>query len=355
MNKQLIFTILMLTTLPATSFSEPVLSLNMYGVGHLSLDNIDDGIDSSVHTTSNSSRLGISGNYQMANDFKVIFQYESGVDLTGQGTNDGNGGAESNGQFFTKTRPSFVGLSGNFGKVLIGHMPALDQWANDYNLFADQVGDLGNLWEGSGIPGRMDNVVQYTTPNVQGFDLALTYKPEEGHEGSDNVILKANYTRSDLKFGFAYGSIGKPGVDEDHTVTAFTVGYDLGRFSIGGGYQIEFDIDSNNDGLADTDRDSFTLGGSMKLSDKIKIKAQFAISDGDFNQSAATQIAVGYDYQLNESTVIYVAYALMDNDDMVNFSVNGKGHGDKVTPLLGNDTSAISLGIVATFDVNFSH
>ncbi|WP_019026933.1 porin [Colwellia piezophila] len=349
MNKQKILVILLLTFLPTMSYAEESFALNMYGVGHLSLDNVDDGIDSSMYVASNSSRFGISGNYQLMNELKVIFQYESGIDLTGQGGNDGNGGADYEGQFFTKTRPSFVGLSGSFGTTLIGHMPALDQWANDYNLFADQVGDLGNLWEGSGIPGRMDNVVYYATPDMKGFDFAVTYTPEEGQKGSANVILKANYARGDLKLGFAYGSIGQPDANKDQTVAAFTLGYNFERYSIGGGYQMEFDIA----GLAGNDRGSFSLGGSMKLSDKGTLKAQFAVSDGEFSQSEATQIAVGYDYALNDNATIYLAYARMENDDMVNFSVNGKGHGDKVIPMLGNDPSAISLGIVAKFDVNF--
>lgn len=67
--------------------------INIYGQGHLSADNLDD----SLYVTSNSSRLGFNGNYVVDGDLKVIFQYESGVDLTGQGGNDGNGGAESSG------------------------------------------------------------------------------------------------------------------------------------------------------------------------------------------------------------------------------------------------------------------
>ena len=40
------------------------LDLNIYGVGHLSVDSVDDGQNSSVYVASNSSRLGLSGGYR---------------------------------------------------------------------------------------------------------------------------------------------------------------------------------------------------------------------------------------------------------------------------------------------------
>ncbi|MGK0442766.1 MAG: putative porin [Pseudohongiellaceae bacterium] len=324
------------------------IDLNVYGVGHVSMDSIDDDQDSTIYLASNSSRLGVKGQHQLDDDLIVIFQYESGVDLTGQGENDGNGGADSRGELFTKTRPSFVGLSGRFGKVLIGHMPALDQWANDYNLFADQVGDLGNLWEGSGVPGRIDDTIHYATPNINGFNAAITYMPEEGVNESDSLIFKADYANPRLKTGLAYASIGQGASTDEHTAVAITVGYYFDHFSVGGGYQTESDVA----GITGRDRDSFTLGGSIKLSDKTTFKVQYAMTDGNGVDSDAKLFAIGLDYALYENTLIYAAYSQVSNDDNVNFSVNGKGHGDKVVPLLGGDPSALSLGIVFKFDVN---
>tara|TARA_R110001583_G_scaffold51716_2_gene161239 strand:+ start:1968 stop:3026 length:1059 start_codon:yes stop_codon:yes gene_type:complete len=323
----------------------------IYGQGHLSADSVNDGELTSQYVTSSSSRLGFNGNYQLTDTFSVIFQYETGVDLTAQGGNDGNGGAESSGQIFTKGRTSFVGLNGEFGKILIGHMPALDQWVNDYNLFADQVGDLGNLWEGSGIPGRLDNVIYYESPNIKGASIALTYVPEEGQENTDNIIFKGNYHISRLKLGVAFGSIGQGDASmRDHTVLALTLSYDFGRFTVGGGFQSESDIR----GVSGDERSSYSIGTSAKLSKKSTIKAHLASSRGEGEKSDASQFAIGYDYAIGADTTLYVAYARTSNDSNVNFSANGKGHGDKVEPAFGNDPSAISLGIVAKFDLNFS-
>ena len=84
----------------ATDFS-------IYGLGHVSLDYVDAGITSSVYTASISSRLGFKGRHALESNLTVIFQFETGVDLTAQGGNDGNGGAQSSGQIFTKGRPVF--------------------------------------------------------------------------------------------------------------------------------------------------------------------------------------------------------------------------------------------------------
>jgi len=326
------------------------IELSFYGVAHLSVDNVNDGDDASVHTASNSSRLGFVGQHVISPSLTLLFQFETGMDPTAQGENDGNGGADSSGQIFTKGRPSYVGLLGVYGKILLGHMPALDQWANDYNLFADQVGDLGNLWEGSGVPGRLDNVIYYLSPKYGGFDVAVSYVAEEGVDDEDHFIVKSSYEDQGLKLGLALASIGQ-GLEssKEHNVVAVTVGYNFGSYSVGGGFQRE----TNIRGESGNDRSSFTLGGSRRVGKAGVVKLQVGTSEGEKDSSDAVQFAVGYDYDLDASTRLYVAYSSMNNDSNVDFSANGKGHGDKIVPALGDDPSALSLGVVYTFNSKF--
>ena len=160
----------------ALSLPAWALDLSVYGVGHLSYDGIDTGTDSSSYLHSNSSRLGFKADHDLGRGLSAFVQYESGVDLTGNGTGDGNGGCGTgtscNGQIFTRARDSFVGVKGNFGTVKFGRLGVLNQWVYDYNLFGDQVGDLGNIWGGDGtVPGRSNNAAQYSTPDFGGFSL----------------------------------------------------------------------------------------------------------------------------------------------------------------------------------------
>ena len=322
--------------------------MNIYGVGHMSMDSNDDGSDSQLYIASNASRLGFKGNHAINNSIKVIFQYESGVDLTGRGSNDGNGPANNANSLFTNARDSYVGVSGSFGSVVTGRLPALNQWLYNFNLFADQIGDLGNIWGGTGLADRINGAIAYALPDMgNGIDGRLTFIPENGTANNDSLIAVLNYNNSaGLKLGGAYFSYGQGTGNPEHTAAAITASYDMGAFSVGGGYQTESDMG----GTAGNDRNSYTLGGSFKIGSASTIKAQYVASNADAANSDATQIAVGYDYAVDKSTTAYLAYSSTSNDSSVNFTANNYGHGQGLTIANGADPSSISVGIVYKFD-----
>jgi len=320
-------------------------TVNLWGQAHLSGDFVDNGSTDSQYVASNSSRLGISGEQDIEHGMKVLFNYETGVDFTGQGNNDGNGGANSTGQLFTATRESWIGLSTGFGSFKAGKVGGVNEWMYDYNLFADQVGDLGNIWGASGLAGRFSNAVQYSSPVVSGFDVRLGFSPNEGVSDTSITVLKANYAMADMKFGLGYMNQGMGAGADEHVAMALTASYNMKKFSVGGGYQTETDAA----GVAGNDRSSFTLGGSFNLG-MGSIKGQFTQSTGDVDKSDATQIAIGYDHSLGKNTTIYVAYAMTDNDDNAAFNANNWGHGDSVASAAGDDPSAFSVGLVYKFD-----
>ena len=345
----LAFVIAMVTTIasnPASAFE-----LDIYGVGHVSADLNDDGDDSQGYIASNSSRLGIRAKQALDNGLHVGIQYESGVDLTGRGTNDGNGPGTSN-NLFSTSRDSFVSLGGGFGTVTAGRLGVLNQWVYDYNLFADQIGDLGNIWGGTGIPGRDNGMIAYTTPTLgMGLQGFAGYIPESGTDNADILVLKLNLNHnSGLKAGLGYSNLGDgnfgPGAD-DQTAFVVTASYSAGPFSVGGGYQSDSDIG----GASGNDRDSYTVGGSYNFG-SATVKAQYTTTDADANNADAEMIAVGVDYALNKATTVYAAYASTDNDSNSAFTANNYGHGQAVSPLAGDDPSSFSVGIVYKFDAN---
>lgn len=328
------------------------LDLSIYGVGHLSADNIDTGANTSGYIHSNSSRLGFKGSHDLGNGLSVLFQYESGVDLTGKGTGDGNGGANSSGQIFTRARDSFVGVKGGFGTALIGRVGGLNQWVYDYNLFGDQVGDLGNLWGGDGLPGRLDHAAQYRTPNFGGFTLGVTYAPNQGTSKSSNAVVKADYVNGGLKLGAGYGKFGNGVGLSDQKAAALTASYDMGAFNVGGGWQRETDIG----GISGADRNKYTLGAAVKVGGSGTAKVQY-VRAGDLSNTSntgATQWAAGYDHAWDKNTTLYVAYAKTNNNAGAEYSAYDWGHGDQGVPsiIAGNDPSVISVGVVYKFDAD---
>jgi predicted porin len=328
------------------------LDLSIYGVGHLSADSINNGSNSSSYLHSNSSRLGFRGGHDLGKGLSVLFQYESGVDLTGNGTGDGNGGANSNGQIFTRARDSFVGVRGGYGTVLLGRLPALNQWVYDYNLFADQVGDLGNIWGGDGLPGRADHAAYYRTPDFGGFSLGLSYVPTQGGTNTSAYIAKGDFAKGGLKLGVAYANFNDGGGvgAVDNKATAVTASYDFGAFNVGGGWQRETGIGN----VSGADRNKYTLGAAAKVGGSGTVKAQYARA-GDLNgnaDSGANQWAVGYDYAWDKNTTLYAAYARTNNDAGAAYSAYDWGHGDHGVPAItAGNPHAFSLGIVYKFDV----
>lgn len=327
--------------------------LNLYGVGHLSFDAIDTGASSSSYVHSNSTRLGIKGDQDLDYGLSIYVQYESGADLTAHGTGDGNGGATSAGQVFTRARDSFLGVKSSYGSLQFGRVGGMNQWLYDYDLFADQVGDLGNVWGGDGLPGRVDDAVEYISPTLNGLQVALTYVPDEGGHNQHDEIVKADYVLGGLKVGAGYakfggGNVGVPSLE----AAAATASYEAGIFSVGGEYQHE----KNVGGSSGANRGQLTIGGSVKLGTSMIVKAQYTWSGAlsGVSQSGARQIAAGLDYNLGSSTIVYVAYAHMSNSARNAYSSFDYGHGDQGTPaiLAGNSPAAYSLGLIYKFDVS---
>ena len=325
-------------------------NLDIWGVAHASVDSTDNGLVSDTYVASNSSRLGFSGDQDLGNGLKVFFRYESGVDLTGQGGNDGNGtavptGAGSvSGGLFTNTRDAWVGISGGFGTVRLGRVGGLNQWVYDYNLFGDQVGDLGNIWGGNGLAGRLSSAVQYSRGFGDNADLTVTFAPDDGTSDTATSVVKVNFKAANVKIGVALMSQGTGTGTPEQDATAVTASYSFGNVTVGGGFQSESDIG----GTAGNDADSVTVGATWKMG-KGTFKVQFTSLDSDTVNGDAEQLAVGYDYSVGKNTTVYVAYATTDNDPAASFSATNYGHGDNVVVAAGQDPSSVSIGVVYKF------
>ncbi|WP_287961771.1 porin [Alcanivorax sp.] len=339
--------LLMAASTPALAFK-----VDIGGQAHLSLDSVNNtgtSTSDSTYLASNSSRFYIDGDVDLSEGVKGLFHYEAGVDLTGRGTNDGNGPGVGNG-LFTTARDSYIGISGGFGTLLAGRLPVENQWLYDYNLFADQVGDLGNMWgAGSNAPGRAD-AVHYIFPHfVPGLTLSASYKPEDGTKNGDGIIARGVYKGGPIKIALSYANLSK-GLTanglKDNAIFSATAVYDFGMGDVGVGYQSS----DHHTGAANNDgTDSITAGASIKLGPG-KLKAQYTNLnvDGGSNNDAS-MMAIGYDYAWSKNGTAYIAWSQTTNDPAAAYTTNNWGHGQAVTPVAGKDPNAISIGIVYKF------
>src|SRR5574338_760341 len=120
-----------------------------------------NGIDSGI---ANGSRLGFKGTEDLGNGMKAGFVLEQGI-LADTG---------SSAQGRTFGRQSFAYLGGNFGTVGLGR-----QYAPQFVLLdsldpfgTGHVGASNNIYA---IEVRLDNLVSYTSPSWNGFNVVAGY------------------------------------------------------------------------------------------------------------------------------------------------------------------------------------
>ena len=109
-----------------------------------------------------SSRIGVRGTNDLGNGLEGFYRYEWEVDPVNT----------DRGQSQDRTRLGFVGLRGAFGQVQVGTF-----WTQDYNWTHGST-DVANKHSGNlnytdDRPGRQSKAIEYTTPDLNGFQGAL--------------------------------------------------------------------------------------------------------------------------------------------------------------------------------------
>ncbi|MDR2111591.1 MAG: porin [Candidatus Accumulibacter sp.] len=139
------------------------------------------GIENGPSTGGGSSRIGIRGEEALGNGLKAIFEAEWGSNL-------------DVGQAAVNARWAYVGLSGNFGRVIAGRLKTpTDLYAgstsfNGINGLLPVNQFRSKLSNGEGIlsGARWDNSIGYTSPNFSGVEFTGLYSFGEKVSRSEN-------------------------------------------------------------------------------------------------------------------------------------------------------------------------
>lgn len=335
MNRTRVSLAIMAAFLPMTSIAE----VNIYGKVHLSADSLDDGNTSSTYLSSNSSRFGARGSTDFGDGFSGIFQLEGGVTMSDDGTANSRWGT---------TRDSYLGLKGGFGTFLAGRLPAANQYVYDANLFADQIGDAGNL-TGNPWPGRANNALHYVTPSFAGVSLALTHVMEQGVKNADANGVRVTYKLDKLALGATWLGFGEAmfGGTKSASVAAVSAGYDFGVVDLKA-MAVQNKAEGGVDGA---DRGIYTVGASFKVGPGA-LKAQYSSANEGLSgaDDKATMVVAGYDYPLFKNTTVYAAYAKVSNSAGGSFHPFNWGHGaNPGVAAAGEDPAGFSIGMVYDF------
>lgn len=339
-------------------------NVKISGQLHLSLDSIS-GTGSSTtdnkratNVSSNASNIVFSGDEDLGNGLKALWQVQTYMTMGGTGNTDAtNTDGLSNGQ-------SYLGMGGGFGAVLLGKLEApFKVVGRKVDLFGNQVGDTRNLISMSNATGgsnlwdlRPQNTIAYASPDMSGFKAVVAYStnPLTAVAATDTsttaTVVSGTYENGPLFAAAAYQQV-KPnaGTAGETSAKAWRLAgsYSFGDAKLVALYQSAKDQLMNG---ADDDRKVWGVGGSYKMdANTIKLQYYKAGKFGNTDNSGANMWALGLDHSMSKRTTAYVAYATTRNDSAAAFSAMGGGHADNPGTITGKNPNAVSFGMIHSF------
>lgn len=357
MNKNLIsLAVAGVLAVPASANAYEILGkkLEVYGKVHMSVDasNNDRAAPNNqkdFSVSSNSSRLGFKGQYDMQNGMAALYQIEQEVNL------------DSGGDTFA-TRNSFIGLKGSFGTVLAGiHDTPFKDVAGKWDMFGDTIGDRrAILGAGATLGNKMNqrgkNALMYKN-KFGDLELRAMYSSDAAdsapgaldNNNNDMGSIAVFYHNGPLFLAAGYekwsnldGSLGKA------KGWRAAGGYKFGQAKLGVVYE---SIKTDDPAAVSLDRKAWGINGSFNVTKATAIKAQY-MRAGDYkgvSNSGASVATLGVFNKIDKYNAVYAAYTRTSNDANAKYQGVDGGHHDEVKTDLGGSPSAFSVGYVFKF------
>lgn len=322
--------------------------LEIYGKAHVSADFVDNDTDSELAIASNSSRLGFKGVTEINPDLNAVYQIESKIII------------DEGGDSFAG-RNTYVGLTGDFGQVLVGNQDTpLKNVRNAFDLFGDTVGDARNIADEANR--RAKNSIQYVSPSMGGLVASAMYATSfEDWETEDGDIEDNDYSLASVALGYSIGDLAfsagyeKADGDDEDTVDADVVAYESDAFRLAASYAFgPVSVGAMFDRYeeADAERDAWGLNTAYKFgANTLKLQYMTADDWSDTDDTGASQVSLGLDHKLSKQLTVYGVYNMLKNDDnTAAYRIKG-GHDTDVYQVAaaGDDINVFSLGMVYSF------
>lgn len=275
------------------------------------------------------SFIGFSGSEDLGGGLKAEFALESflGVDTGEAGGNYAN----KAGGFWS--RASWVGLSGDFGRVALGQYDnAFFIMGLTYNPFGSSMvfsptmvsyyGLTGDGIIGGALIGTLGydtgwvNSITYETPNFNGFTAAVQFAPKEnsgdGDDIKDSYAVSAAYNAGPLSLMAVYTSSGDNGPSniayfDRQKNFGFGASYDFGAVKLMGQYS---QIKTYEDGDEDAEIKFFQLGATIPVSASGNVLVSYGETKYEpegGGDAKLKQLSLGYDHSISKRTGAYVA------------------------------------------------
>jgi predicted porin len=319
-----------------------------YGAIKTSINTTNDGSDSNLSVSNNSTRVGLKGKKLLENNLKLIYQIEMGADTTERSK-------------FDSGRNSFIGLEHQAGKFLVGQhdTPLKDVRAYGSELFNDTLAGARSMLSavaddgGTKIDKRAKNAIMYYSPKMANTQVFLLYSTDdaklpESPDNNDNELVGGSimYREGGLYVGLGIEKASNMNAADTEAVRIAT-SYKFGAFQLGG--VVETVDNGDNDSLT---RDAGAINLRYNISQNTYAGIQYGMVT-DYEGSTDTggsNISLGVVHQLAKSTSIYAVTAFTNNEDNASFGLAQGGIQDTVVAAQpGDDVRGASVGIVHKF------
>ena len=369
MFKKMLLTLSALTLLMAGAAYAGDANWSFYGVGHVSLNMLNNGNDSQLGVTSNTSRFGFKGTAPMNEDFTAFWQFESLVDFAGNRESTDIG-----------TRNTFVGVKhATAGKFVFGrHDTPFKALGRKVEFFPERLGDFRSVTHG--WDNRLSELFAWVSPDWDGFSIFAAYMFDQGdhydmddedYEAMTTMSAMASYSTEKFMLGAAYEALSSgfgeydpetDSVGDGDKAMRFVGKYMAPKFELGGLYQsMTYEYSDYIDkALQEWNSSVMGIGGVYHVNPQWNVKAAMYIfndntdaeddtetDDVDESDTTATMLAFGVERIFTENVLVYLQYGSMSNGEALADSWDGDGYG---VALAGNQAGFGTGGTYGTWD-----
>lgn len=313
-------------------------SVTIFGIVDANVRHVKTGDTKLSKVDSNglsTGRLGFKGVEDLGGGLKAGFELQSQINA-----DDGTTTAK------LWHRRAVVYLNGGFGEVRLGRDYLPTFWNLDgFDPFGttgtgSSLNVISTLGSGASTLVRADNAAAYFLPSgLGGFYGQVTVAAGEGVNTNKYAGGRVGYAAGPLNVAVAYGQTEATPAED---FKAFNLGasYNLGMLKLMGFY--------NKHEFGNLEQQNILLGVSAPVGPgEVRASYQHADADGGAtNSDDASQIAVGYVYNLSKRTALYGTVSRIKNKGAATFTVAGA---PAATAGAQNTSTGVEAGIKHSF------
>jgi predicted porin len=362
MNKKLLITAVGAALVAGSAVATAAPSV--YGKFNVGVASVSNGEDSSLAVSDDASRIGVKGDEDLGGGLKAIYMWEVGTRVDSAPAT-------------LSSRDAYLGLSDSWGSVRLGQYNSAYKLVSvPLEIFGDTVGDFTHTTFTAGET-RTANTIGYTSPNFNGFTVAIERSHKEAadsdttdplNEGAAPTAISLTYSMGPL-----YVAIGQ--LNGDDASTAFNVGTGSFTTAMGSATKIAARYTMGPFGIwvvQETATAEVTAAGTSGIPAGTEVKGQtqhigvsFKIGAnttlaatqttykdvGDIDDDISSQTAIGLIHNLSKNTAIKVVNTTLSNEDAIANAgrVLSNGGNDLGGPAAGDSVSGTQVQISTSF------